>query len=62
MTTQAPSSSTITSTLLARLARQRQSFVSAAPQGNRSLYALGLVLRLAFFVGLIARSVTLLHH
>ena len=62
MITQAPSSSTIASTLLARLARHRQSLASVAPRGNRSLYALGLVLRLAFFVGLLARSVTLLHH
>lgn len=61
MTTQAPSKSTIVSTLLARLTQRHQATALAAPQGRRSLYALGLALRLAFFVGLIAHSMTLLY-
>ena len=61
MITQAPSTSTNPSTLLARLARVRQPMAFAAPQGRRSLYALGLALRLAFFVGLLAHSATLLY-
>jgi hypothetical protein len=60
MTTQAPSKSTIVSSLLARVAQHRQPEALAAPPNHHSWYALGLALRLAFFVGLIAHSLTLL--
>jgi len=54
MITQATSTSTTASPLLAPLA-------TLLPIGRRSLYALGLALRLAFFVGLVAHSMTLLN-
>jgi hypothetical protein len=62
MSTQAPSTSTAVTTLLGRLTQPRQPIALAAPKGRHSLYTAGLILRLAFFVGLIAHSITLLNH